>query len=133
MLRTMFRGKGLNREAPASRFSGYQGEASSATSWVHKLDHRDSWPPHPLQASLIIRLRLPSRSPLRGALSLFLSGEALTSLSFHLTLAHDGPFLSSPLLNQPGVDPSSSTRTDVLPNGQRLYAVSRRSHICIAL
>jgi hypothetical protein len=72
MFRTMFRGKGLKGgKAPPSRFSGYQGEASLATSWVHKPDHRDSWPPHPLQASLIVRLRLPSRSPLRGALSLF--------------------------------------------------------------
>ena len=119
------------REAPASRFSGYQGEASFATSWVHKLDHKDSWPPHPLQAaSLIVHLRLPSRSPLRGALSLFLSREALTSLSFHLTLTH-GPLLSSPEFNQPGVDPSSSTRTGVVPYTQRLYAVSRRSHISI--
>ena len=91
------------REGPPACFSGYQGEASFATSRVHKLDHKDSWTPHPLQASLIVRLRPPSRGPLRGALVSFpLPG----GIDQSLISSHSPSLFSSPLLNQPGVDSS---------------------------
>jgi hypothetical protein len=123
MLRTRLRGKRTQKSPPPFYFSRFQGEPSFATSWVLKLDHRNSWPPHPFQASVVlVRLRLPCRSPLRGALHLFfyLSGEALTSLSFHLTVAHR-PFLSpSPgLINLVLI--SLCPRTRIVPYSRRLY------------
>lgn len=55
--------------------------------------------------------------------------EALTSLSFHLTVAHS-PLSSPVLINLVLI--SLRPRTGVLPYSQRLYAGLRRSHSCTA-
>lgn len=99
------------RAPPPFYSSRFQGEASFATSWVLKLGPQDSWTPHPFQASLLVVPPSDLRSPLCGVAALtfllYLAGEALTSLSFHLTVAH---FLRLPvLINLVLIPPSSST------------------------
>jgi hypothetical protein len=120
------------REAPPSCFSGYQGEASfatSSTSWVHKLRPQGLMATTPSPGVTNSTSQTSLSQP--TACFLFLSAEALTSLSFHPHSRSPTLTLSSPALNQPGVDLPSSTRTGVVPYVQRLYAVSRRPHICI--
>jgi hypothetical protein len=100
------------RAPPPFYSSRFQGEASFATSWVLKLGPQDSWPPHPFQASLLVVPSSDLRSPTVWCcccsyLSSLPLGEPLTSLSFHLTVAH---FLCLPVsINLVLIPPSSST------------------------
>jgi hypothetical protein len=105
-----------SREAPALASQVTKAKRHLPRVGYINLTTKNSWPPHPLQASLIVRLKFPSRSPLCGALSLlYLSGEALTSLSFTShSRSRSLPFFACTTQINLVLISSSSTRTGVV-------------------